>query len=94
MYIQVSRSIFYDAFQGIRPGNFNYYGLSALFEYLTDMDSEDDIELDVIAICCDFCQYDSIEEACDACGVEDREELEGQTIVLDCGDGSVVVKSF
>lgn len=49
---------FRDAFQAVRPNNFTYEGLEVLFDYLTEL--EDDIgqemELDVIAICCDYCE--------------------------------------
>ena len=56
MYIEVTESIFIDSFQAIRPDNFSYAGLQALYEYFTDMGS-DVLELDVIGICCDFAHY-------------------------------------
>lgn len=50
---------FRDAFQAIRPDNFSYEGLGALYEYLEELSEDigDDIELDVIAICCDYTEY-------------------------------------
>ena len=43
--------------------NFSYAGLSALFEYLDEVsDEENPYKLDVIALCCEFSEYDSIEE--------------------------------
>ena len=47
---------FRDAFQASRPENFTYEGLSALFDYLEEWESStgEELELDVIAICCDF----------------------------------------
>ena len=47
---------FRDAFRSIRPDNFSYEGLEILFEYLEQLgdDIGEEIELDVIAICCDF----------------------------------------
>ena len=39
----------------IRPDNFSYEGLGALFDYFDSMDPEQ-IEYDGIAICCDFSQ--------------------------------------
>lgn len=42
---------------GVRPG------LRALYEYMDELSEEGDIELDVIAICCDYSQYDSALEA-------------------------------
>ena len=50
---------FYDfnqAFNNIRPANFSYDGLLALFNYLEQYEDDcgTEIELDVIALCCDF----------------------------------------
>ena len=51
---------FYDfrnAFQQISPNNFSYEGLSILWDYLTELEAQtedNEIELDVIAFCCDF----------------------------------------
>jgi len=52
-------------FQDVRPDNFSYDGLKALFDYLEDLsdDCGTEIELDVIAICCEFSEYDSAMEA-------------------------------
>ena len=58
---------FYDfqkAFQDLRPNSFSYQGLRALFEYLEDSEEStgEEIEFDVIALCCDFIEYESAEE--------------------------------
>lgn len=58
---------FYDfqkAFQDLRPNNFSYQGLRALFEYLEELEDNigEEIEFDVIALCCDFIEYESAEE--------------------------------
>jgi len=44
-----------------RLDNFSYDGLEALFAYLEDLadDCGTDFELDVIALCCEFSEYDS-----------------------------------
>jgi len=49
-------SDFCDYFNKIRPDNFSYRGLRVLFDYLEETD--DDFELDVIALCCDFSESD------------------------------------
>lgn len=44
-------------------GNFTNEGLSALFQYLEENEQENKpYELDVIGLCCEFCEYESIEE--------------------------------
>jgi len=55
---------FINAFKGIREDNFSRNGLIALYEYL-EMLGEDlgqPIELDVIALCCEYAEYDNLEE--------------------------------
>ena len=56
---------FIDAFKKMgRTDNFSNSGLVALYEYL-EMLGEDlgqPIELDVIALCCEFTEYDNLEE--------------------------------
>lgn len=94
MYIEVTKSIFHDAFQSTRPEQFTYAGVRALYEYLTDMGEDKDCELDVIAICCDFSQYRSIEEVLQAYRLENRDELEESTIVLECTDGTIIIQNF
>ena len=59
----VTESDFRDAFQAIRSDNFSYEGLTALYEYLWDLSEDigEDIELDVIALCCNFTEYNEEE---------------------------------
>lgn len=94
MYIEVTKSIFHEAFQSTRPEQFSYAGLTTLYEYLTDIGEDNDCELDVIAICCDFSQYGSIEEVLQAYRLENREELEESTTVLECTDGTIIIQNF
>jgi len=49
-------SDFCDYFNKIRPDNFSYKGLRILFDYLEETD--EDFELDVIELCCDFSESD------------------------------------
>ena len=52
----VTREHFVHRFMTMRPNQFSYGGLSALYDYLDDLsdDMQKDIELDVIAICCEY----------------------------------------
>lgn len=55
MFIKVDLLTFRDYFNAIRPNNFTYQGLEVLFDYLEEMEEyEEQCELDVIALCCDF----------------------------------------
>ena len=48
--------------QAIRPNSFSREGLIALWEYLeqSEEDMGEEMEFDVIALCCDFIEYDSL----------------------------------
>ena len=57
---------FCDAFfNSDRKDQFSYNGKKALFEYIESLDEDtgDEIELDVIGLCCDFTEYDTAFEA-------------------------------
>ena len=56
MKTYISQYDFRRAFQECRPDNFSYEGLKILFEYLEEyeMDIGEELELDVIGLCCDF----------------------------------------
>jgi hypothetical protein len=56
MKTTVNFSEFRNLFQQIRPDNFSYDGLKHLFSWLEqyEEDTGEEMELDVIAICCDF----------------------------------------
>lgn len=91
-----------------RSENFSIPARRALYEYLTDMEdeTEQETELDVIAICCDFSEYDSVLDAAKEYGytpegdtddekTEDAQEwLQDRTTVIPAGDGHVVIQSF
>ena len=56
---------FRNAFEGTQyKDNFSYEGLEALFNWLEDYESDtgQEIELDVVAIACDFTEYENLEE--------------------------------
>jgi hypothetical protein len=66
MKTYVNEHSFRDAFRNYdRHNQFSHAGLGALFDYLENHEDSCDIEieLDVIALCCDYCEYDSATEA-------------------------------
>jgi hypothetical protein len=62
---------FQDAFTKLRPANFSLQGLGALWDYLEQYESYSgsEIELDVIAFCCDFSE-DGFQEIADSYGFD------------------------
>jgi hypothetical protein len=61
----IDQCLFRQTFHNYGRGDqFSYEGLNALFDYLEEL-SEDtgiNIELDVIALCCEFTEYADLEE--------------------------------
>ena len=56
MQITVTQHDFTEAMRKLRPDNFSYEGQIALFDYLEqyEEDTGEQIELDVIALCCEY----------------------------------------
>tara|TARA_R110000868_G_scaffold113261_1_gene304143 strand:- start:245 stop:571 length:327 start_codon:yes stop_codon:yes gene_type:complete len=56
----INRHEFRNAFNAIRPENFSYEGLELLFDYFEQLEDDlgEEIEMDVIAICCDYSEDD------------------------------------
>jgi len=90
---------FVDAFRKMgRTDNFSFRGLVALYEYL-EMLGEDlgqEIELDVIALCCEYAEYDNLEEF-QADYSEDYQtigDIERETTVIMIDDDSFIIQQF
>jgi len=92
-----------------RADNFSRAGLNALFDYFEDYEQStgEEIELDVVAICCDYCEYDSAPEAASEYGWEPNpdddeadtitdaiEWLTFRTQVITTRIGSVIIATF
>ena len=78
---------FYDAFVSYgREDNFSYDGLRKLFDFFEDFEESigEEIELDVIAICCDFTEYTTMQEFRDNYGEQYQtiEDVENSTTVI------------
>ena len=90
---------FIDAFKKMgRTDNFSTSGLIALYEYLTMLgdDLGQPIELDVIALCCEYAEYDNLEEF-QADYSEDYQtigDIESDTTVIMIDDDSFIIQQF
>ena len=75
---------FKNEFKKIRPNNFSYDGLTALYDDLTQYEESCDTELefDPIAYCCEYTEFDSFEDVKKNYDVETLEELQDKTTVL------------
>jgi len=64
MIQELSFSSFCDAFPDSYKDNFTYDGKKALFDYLEEYEDStgEKVELDVIALCCEYSEYADVEE--------------------------------
>ena len=87
----ITKSSFQDAFHKMgREDQFSYKGLDALFDYfeMLEEDTDQQIELDVIAICCEYSEYDSLKDFQNDYGdeYESLEDIENNTTLIKIED--------
>jgi asparagine synthetase A len=92
---------FQDAFRKMdRENNFSRAALQALFDHFEEIEEEtsEEIELDVIAICCDYTEFSDIEEFWTSYNKEDypdMESIEYETTVISILDSdSFIIQNF
>lgn len=72
--------------------NFSYEGLHALFEYFEQLEDDigEEIELDVVAICCDYTEYDDLDDFDRDYSKDDKvytmDEIREETVVIEIPD--------
>ena len=81
-----------------REGQFSYEGKKALFEYLNELaeDLGEPIELDIIGICCDFTEYESLEEFNHdyQLDLDDIDDVSDYTIVIKIDEERFIIEVF
>lgn len=107
MFTRVTLSDFRDAFRAAgRKDQFSYDGLRVIFDYMEELEDSigESIELDVVAICCDYSEM-TPEEIIEAYSIpydaaEDdlwdtvRDFLEDCTIIVGETDDTIVFAQF
>jgi len=96
LYQEINQADFISAFKSIRPDNFSYEGLKALYGYFEELGEDQNIEFDVIAICCDFTEYDNLAEFNRDYGknFEDIEEIFDHTQVIMIDNEKFIIQNF
>ena len=82
-----------------RASQFTYKGKRALFDFLEEYeeDTEEQVELDIIALCCDYVEYEDIEEFWLDYDKEDfphKEAIEWHTLFIPIDDDAFIIQSF
>lgn len=99
MYQTITSSQFHDQFKALRPNNFTYDGLQALFDYLESIeeDTEQKIEFDVISLCCEYTEYASIDDFHEQYNYDEQldtiEDIKDRTTVIEIEgtDGFIIL---
>jgi len=99
MKVTINFDGFKRAFQRYGRGEqFSYEGLEALFEHIELLESDmgEDIELDVIGLCCEYTEYDNLQIFQDENGKEYEciEDIENETVVIPIDKESFIVVNF
>lgn len=87
---------FCDAFRDMgRNEQFTYEAKRALFDYLEELgeDIGEEIELDVIALCCEW-HEETLEDVLHYYDLESLEELEENTTVLELPNGNILYQPY
>lgn len=81
-----------------RSENFSYEGLEALYNYLEqyEEDTGEEIELDIIALCCEFSEYESLEAFQNDYGDEYKSinDIEYRTTVIPINKKAFIIQNF
>lgn len=92
LYKKLTFQDFCDEFQRKgRDGNYSYEAKRLIFDYLND--SEDNVQLDVIAICCDFVEA-SVQDSHDDDIDNLVDCLNDHTTVIGVTDASIVYFNY
>ena len=96
LYQEINQADFISAFKSIRPENFSYEGLKSLYGYFEELSEDQNIEFDVIAICCDFTEYDSLAEFNRNYGqnFSDVEEIFDHTQVIMIDNEKFIIQNY
>jgi len=78
-----------------RRSHFSRPALRALYEYLDEASNDmgEDIELDVVGICCEWSEYKDIEAVKEDYEIEGLSDLQDSTTVVEF-DGGLLVHEF
>ena len=102
MKTTVSEYEFNRWFEENRPNNFSYAGRQVLFEYLEEYEDStgEQIEFDPVALCCEYTEYEDLDEfkanyTCEEYqDIEDWEGVNDYTITIPVGEKSFIIQNF
>lgn len=95
----INEYTFAEAFKRLRPDNFSYEGLQALWAYLEEYEcgTGEELEFDAIGVCCEFTEYADLADFQADYGdeYETLDDIEDRTTVIRIpGDEGFIIQNF
>ena len=96
----ITESQFINAFKSwdTYKNQFSYDGLKALFEWFEEYENDtgEEMELDVVAICCEFTEYENLKQYNDEYGneCEEIDEIADDTTLIKIDDGRFIIQQY
>ena len=98
----ITRFDFVDWFRGsdTYKNNFSYNGLNSLFDYFEQLEEEmeSEIDFDPIAICCEFSEYENLDEikkSYSSVEINNIDDLKYHTNVIEIDDSDkLIIQDF
>ena len=103
MLSNVNFSSYLDAFNAMRPNQFSYEALQCLYDEAINIEEEHGVEchLDVIAVCCEWAEYESFEELqedyssyCESHRIETISDFAEHTQLFHLSNGRLLISQF
>ena len=88
---------FCDYFEKMNRNKFSYEGKKALFDYLEEYEEStgEDVELDIIALCCEYTEYEDLKELQENYNdIETMEDLENHTTVIKVDSNRFIIQNY
>ena len=98
MKIEINKYQFSDMFKEMnRESNFSLEARDALFNYFEDLEADlgESVNIDIIAICCDFSEFDSLEDLQNSYpDIESFEQLLDNTQAWELDNGKILIQNY
>jgi len=82
---------------GTYKNNFSRVALIALHDYFTRLEEDlgEELDYDMVAICCDYSEFSSLEELQENyTDIKDIEDLQEHTTVIELENGGLIIQNY
>ena len=99
MKYTMNKNEFINEFKNIRADNFSYEALDAFYDYLIclEEDTEEELQFDPVAWCCEYTEYDNIKDFQNQYGSEFKkiDDIKNKTTVINISNSDrLLIQNF